>query len=495
MDETGYVVQAKDICKSFSGVEVLKKVDLSIKKGEIHCLAGENGCGKSTLVKIIAGIYSLDSGSLEINGQKYENIQAIQAIREGIQVIYQDFSVFPNLSVAENIALSNEIYENNFFVNKKKIKQIAGEVLKELSLSLDLNREVSRLPVAEKQLVAIARGISNRAKLIIMDEPTSALTQKEIERLFEIIRELSQKGISILFISHKIDEVYDICDNVTILRNGENVITAPIKEVDPSKFVFYMTGRELNKIDIDEEVKEEVVLEVQNLTLKDKFEDVSFSVHRGEVLGITGLLGSGRTELAKAIFGMYSQTKGIIRIDGKEISVRTIQSAMKTGIGYVPEDRLTEGLFFEQTITDNIIVGAIKRFGSKVGILQKSTIADNCNDWKEKLQIKCNDLYQLVETLSGGNQQKIVLARWLTMDPKILILNGPTVGVDIGAKFDIHMLIRELARKGIAILVISDDVPELLNTCNRIIAMHDGKVSGEVQNNNLEEAQVYSMLK
>lgn len=476
-----YVIRAKDIRKSFAGVKALQGVDLEIKKGEIHCLAGENGCGKSTLIKIISGVYSLDSGVIEFNGVKQEHLLPITAIKNGIQVIYQDFSIFPNLSVMENLAYNSELMNNRKIVNWKRFRKIAEEAIAKINFQVDLNEKVGNLSVAEKQLVAISRALLNEAKLIIMDEPTTALTKKEVESLFKIIKNLQKQDIAILFVSHKLDEVFEISERYTILRNGQNVSTGFTSELDDKSFTYYMTGREFTDEHFQAEKKENVpVLEVKELSVCGSYENVSFQVSRGEILGITGLLGSGRTELALTLFGMNKPDSGEVFKNGKPITLDSVKAAIQNKIGYVPEDRLTEGLFLQQSISRNIVISKIKSYANKSGILKLNESEEDTRKEIERLHIKVADPELPVSTLSGGNQQKVVLAKWLATDLDILILNGPTVGVDIGSKHDIHEILHDLANNGLAIIIISDDLPEVLMNCNRVLIMCDGKITGEV---------------
>ena len=335
------ILCVKNIKKSFGGVHALKGVDLTIKKGETHCLAGENGCGKSTIIKVISGFYKPDEGTIEIDGKEYTNMSTADAIAAGIQVIYQDFSIFPNLTVMENLAFNQVLAEKKKFVNKKEFRKIAEEAVKKINFDVDLDARVETLPVADKQLIAISRALLHNAKLIIMDEPTTALTKREVTRLFGIIEELKKEGITILFVSHKLDEVFEISDSITILRSGQNVYHCPASEMTEEKFTYYMTGRNIDTSEV-KEVKDfskaEKVLEVKDLSAKG-FEHVSFDLHAGEILGVAGQLGSGRTELSLALFGMLKPTGGSICISGKEVQLKNVAEAQKHGIALVPEDR------------------------------------------------------------------------------------------------------------------------------------------------------------
>ncbi len=489
------ILSVKNLSKSFEGVQALKDVSLTINKGEIRCLLGENGSGKSTLIKIISGVYAPDSGTVEIAGKSHAKLTPIESVHQGVQVIYQDFSIFPNLTVAENISINYQLAENIKVVNWRKIRRVAKATLRRIGVDIDLDAKVETLSVANKQLVAISKALLQDAKLIIMDEPTTALTNKEVDSLFKIIKQLQSEGIAILFVSHKLNEVFEISEKVTIIRNGENVIDGDISDFDISKFVYYMTGREIRSTLFTAEKKAgEAVLQVEKLCLKGGFKDINFKVNKGEILGITGLLGSGRTELALALFGIHKVNSGSIFIDGKQVGIRRIKDAVEHGIGYVPEDRLTEGLFLQQSISRNIIIGIIKTVSSKFGFITNKKIVDQSWDWVKYLGVKTSNPEFPVVTLSGGNQQKVVLAKWLARNPKILILNGPTVGVDIGSKQDIYQTIRGLADRGMAIIIISDDIPEVLNNCNRILIMNRGRIVCETDNQSISEDELAQKL-
>ena len=479
------ILSVKGIKKSFGGVHALKGVDVTIKKGEAHCLAGENGCGKSTIIKVISGFYKPDAGTIEVNGIVHPNMTPSDAIKAGIQVIYQDFSLFPNLSVMENLAFNQVLANNEKFVNKKRFRTIAEEAIQKINFNVDLDARVEQLPVADKQLIAISRALVHDAKFIIMDEPTTALTSKEVNRLFDIIAELKSKGMTILFVSHKLDEVFEISDSITVLRSGENVISCPASEMTEDKFTYYMTGRhfENESPTLPKETSKEVILEAQNLSAKG-FEDVSFQLHKGEILGVTGQLGSGRTELSLSLFGLNRPVSGKIIMEGQEVNLNSVQEAQKLKIALVPEDRLTEGLFIPQSIIDNITVTRLNSL-SNMGVLNKGRLMNEASTWVEKLEIATQNPTNAAGTLSGGNQQKVVLAKWLSDNPKILILNGPTVGVDIGAKYDIHKLLKQLAMQGMSIIVVSDDTAEVVSLCDRAIVMQGGKMTGALEKEDL----------
>lgn len=476
------ILCVKQIKKSFGGVHALKGVDLTIKKGETHCLAGENGCGKSTIIKVISGFYQPDEGTIQVCGKHYPVMNPTEAISAGIQVIYQDFSVFPNLTVIENLAFNQILANKKKLVNRKEFRRIAEEAVAKIDFNVDLNALVETLPVADKQLIAISRALLDNAKLIIMDEPTTALTSREVKHLFDIITNLKKRGVTILFVSHKLDEVFEISDSITILRNGENVMSCPTEEMTEEKFTYYMTGRHFETGGVKERTAKmgKAVLEVSNLTAPG-FENVSFTLHEGEIMGIAGQLGSGRTELSLALSGLLAPTGGSIKMDGKEVRLSGVSTAQKMGISLVPEDRLTEGLFLPQSIIDNITVTRLDELSGKSGLVHKKAVVDESVHWVKEIGVATKNHEFPVQTLSGGNQQKVVLARSLSNHPKVLILNGPTVGVDIGAKYDIHRLLGVLAEQGMAIIVVSDDTAEVIATCDRAVIMQGGVVTGQLE--------------
>lgn len=491
------VLEVKNVSKSFSGINALSNVSMEIQEGEIHCLAGENGSGKSTLIKVISGIHAPNGGEIVLNGKTYTSLSPKLSMQEGVQIIYQDFALFPNLTVAENIAMNHEHIEGRRLVSWKRIRQTAERAVRMINFEVDLDEKVEKLTVSDKQLVAICRAIINNAKLLIMDEPTTALTRKEINKLFEIVKDLQSKGMAILFVSHKLDEVFEISHRFTILRSGEKIITTDTSELDDEKFTYYMTGRRLEAVHTVAKVDTQStpVLEVHDLGMQKALKGINFSLRRGEILGIAGLLGSGRTELALTLFGYYKATEGQILIDGKPVAFENIPSAIACGIGLVPEDRLTEGLIMRQTISNNMTVSTIDSHIGKHGALDRGEMRRCVDTWVNNLKIKISDPEDPITTLSGGNQQKVVLSKWL-MDEKlkILILNGPTVGVDIGAKFDIHSILRDLAEQGLGVIIISDDIPELLNTCTRIMIMRSGHLTEELQPESVTAQELMSLM-
>jgi simple sugar transport system ATP-binding protein len=486
----------ENIVKSFGGAKALAGVSLSVKGGEVHCIAGENGSGKSTLIKIMAGVHAPDSGLIRLGEKTFTSLSPREAVREGVQVIFQDFSLLPNLTVAENIALPTYISKNSHFLSKKESKEIAQTALELIGIDIDINAPVAEISIASKQLIAIARATNLGVKMLFMDEPTTALTRKEIKRLFEVVEQIKARGVATVFVSHKIDEIQEICNTISILRNGELVADGLMKDYKREAISEAMTGLNISESRIAPPLKPSStkVIEVKKLTTKPTFSDVSFSIAPGEILGITGLLGSGRTELAEAIFGQYPVDSGEIIVEGKSIQLNSSSAAIKAGIGYVPPDRLTQGLFLDQSIVRNLVAVGIDRHRGRGGILAKSRLYEEGERWIKDLRIKTKNSQNPVTSLSGGNQQRVVLAKWLAMNPHLMILNGPTVGVDIGSKREILEIIRDRAQEGMAFLVISDDIPELIQICHRVLVIKNGHVSKEFNESELDETVLYKEL-
>ena len=490
------LIRLSGITKSFSGVHALREVDLILEKGRVHTLVGENGCGKSTLIKIMSGVYARDAGQVFIDGQEVGEIRPIDSILAGIQVIYQDFSLFPNLTVAENIALTEEVADRRRLVSWRKIKQVATDALAQIKVDLPLNALVGDLSVANKQLIAIAKALRQNARLIIMDEPTSALTEREIRTLFAVIRSLQKTGIAFLFVSHKLNEVMEISETITVMRNGRTVSSGPVREYDHARLVYDMTGQVIREVtyDFTPDMARAPLLRVEGLNSGRQLFDISFELRAGEILGVTGLLGSGRTELALALFGMLPLDSGHFFIDGKPVDIRSTRDAIANGIGYVPEDRLTQGLFLEQSIGNNLIVRTISRLTGALGLVRPARVEEEIGEWVGKMRIKTPTHTFAAKTLSGGNQQRVVVGKWLASGPRLMILNGPTVGVDVGSKNELHEIIKRLAGDGMGLLLISDDIPELLQTCNRILMMRNGRIAGEMLVSETNENELAAKL-
>ena len=486
-------LKLKGIKKSFGGVQALKGVELEVKRGEIHALAGENGCGKSTLIKIISGVHDATEGEVFVEGKKVGKIQPIDAIHMGIQVIYQDFAVFPNLSVAENIAMNKSLLTGAKRMKWKEARKIAIEAMEQIGAHMDPDLPVERLSVANKQMVAICRAIITDAKLLILDEPTTALTAKEVHKLNEVLRRLKEKGMAVVIVNHKLDEIYAIADTLTVLRNGETVAHGMIEEFDRERFIKALTGRSISEEYYRPQTSDEEILRVEDYTRNGAFEKVCFSMNKGDVLGITGLLGSGRGEIGDALFGLAPAQEGTVWLNGEQIKIHSVTDAMKAGIGYVPEDRLTQGLFLDRSIQDNTVAASIPKYLHR-GRLDYTEMYRVTADWIEKIGCNAPSPEPNIRTLSGGNAQKMVIAKWLNTDPKLLILNGPTVGVDVGSKSDIHAILHELAEKGVGVIIISDDLSELIQNCNKIVIMKNGRSSGMIRAEELDETQLAGLL-
>ena len=486
------IIELKGIEKKFVGVHALKNVDFRVDVGEIRCLAGENGCGKSTLIKVISGVYPKDAGTVFLNGNNYPLLNPLDSMREGIQVIYQDFSLFPNLTVAENIAFSSLVDDKDRLCDWKKVRRLADASLGRIKADIDPKATVGDLPVADRQQVAIARALSANARLVIMDEPTTALTQREIDNLFKIVKDLTEQNISVIFVSHKLREVLEICKTITIMRNGEVVADGGVEDFDEKKITCYMTGRELGEEKFVYSPRPETtpVLRVENLQSGKEIQDISFLVMPGEILGVTGLLGSGRGELALALFGLYPLDGGQILVDGQNLKLGSVEDAVKKGIGYIPEDRLTQGLFLNKSLADNVSSTLLDTVKNRAGFLKIGELRRIASDILASLQVKISSIDAPAATLSGGNQQRVVIGKWLAREPRLLILNGPTVGVDVGSKQKIHERLRLLAEEGMGVIVISDDLPEIASNCNRVLLVHKGRIVREFPMEHYGEADI-----
>lgn len=494
-------LQLEHITKTFGGVKALKGIDLDLKAGQVYHLLGENGSGKSTLIKIISGAQTPDSGKLIIRGQSYSQLTALEALKAGIETVYQDLSLFPNLSVAENVAFNAQLVKNNGklgrTLNWKALYSVAESALRRVGLPTDstfLNTRVETLTIAVRQLVAIARGIATKATLVIMDEPTAALTQKEVENLMGIVEALRQKGISVLFVSHKLDEVFRIGGHVIVFRDGQKVSEGKLSDYSKTDIAFLMTGKRLdNQRYRQHQPSEQTLLGVSELSKQGYFENVSFTLHKGEILGITGLLDSGRNELAKTLAGVFVKDHGHIKLEGETVTINNPRHAIALGISYVPEDRLTEGLFLRKPIRENIAVAILHRLlkGRQLDNPKITAVAETA---VKDLQIATPHVMLPAQALSGGNQQRVMVARWLATQPKVLILHGPTVGVDVGSKDALYKIVQNLAGKGLGVIIVSDDLPELLQNCDSIMVMKKGRVTHILPANSITTEQLSQEL-
>lgn len=489
------VLHLDSISKRFGGVEALRDVSFALDEGAVHCLVGENGSGKSTLIKIITGAISPDSGSIILDGVSYADLSPRVAIRHGVDVIYQDLALFPNLTVAENISLTTHIESGRHLFDIRESRRRAKTILEQLGISLNAESVVGDLGPAERQVVAICRALSQQARALFMDEPTASLTWREVATLFSIVRQLTTRGVAVCFVSHKLDEVLDLADQITVLRNGQVVAGGPATDFDRATLTRAMTGRSKWAERLPRPVEEgPLALEVRELTTPGVFEDVSLNVRTGEVVGIAGLLGSGAAELVGALFGCPPASRGEIRVAGHGGAIRGPIDAMRIGLGYVPNDRLREGLFLRHSIAANVIAANMAAVTGFAGLLRHRSIRAHGARAIEELHIAAPSIDTLAGELSGGNQQKLVLGRWLLRHPTVLLLNGPTIGVDVGAKAEIHQLLADLSEQGMTIVMASDDVPELLATCHRILVMRAGRVVTEMTTQDLTEQKLHAEM-
>jgi simple sugar transport system ATP-binding protein len=488
-------LQLRGIRKSFVGVYALKGVDFSIREGEIHCLVGENGSGKSTLIKIISGILHPDGGEIRVRGRTMDHMEAAASLARGIRVIYQDLSLFPNLTVAENIAISELEDERRALISWKAIRSIARAAMERIKVDIDSGALVGELPIGLQQLVAICRALTRDLKLLILDEPTASLTKPDIDSLLKVVRDLQATGIAVLFVSHKLNEVFEVAERITVLRDGESVGTLPRAELTNEKLISLMTGRTITETRFSRPAAEmPPLLEVRSLSKRNNFQDISFRIRAGEIVGLTGLIGSGRTELALALFGVSPADSGEILIDGKPVRIASVQDAVNAGIAYVPENRLVQGLIMKQSVADNVTAAILDRLLGALRLVDPRKRRDRAAQWIKALDVRLANADVAVQTLSGGNQQRVVIAKWLATQPRILVLDGPTVGIDVMAKSAIHMTIRELAAGGMAVLFISDEIPEVVNNCNRVFLMRSGRIRREIATDGVQAEEVQRLV-
>lgn len=479
--EPANALRLQHLSKHFGGVKALDNVSFDVQAGEVHCLAGENGCGKSTLIKIVTGVYTPETGAgIEIFGKEQSLITPTLARRLGIAVIWQDLALFPHMSVAENICFDDMVGAQPRFVRTSPLRKRATAILERLGVKLDVDERLNTLPIAQRQIVAIARALTGDAKLIFMDEPTASLTQNETDRLLDIVRTLSKQGVAIVFVSHRLAEVLDIASRVTVVRDGKLVGVYPTEGMTQAKLGELMTGTTLEyTVAVRDVSKAPPVLEARGLGRSGEFNNIDLTIRAGEVVGLTGLIGAGRTELAKALFGITRLEHGTVKLNGHPLRVRSIRAAIDAGIAYVSEDRLSLGLIQPQSIADNVNISVLNRLLNRIGLLSSNKKQALVSQWIKELAVKIGETHDPVSTLSGGNQQRIVLAKWLATEPRLLILDSPTVGVDVGARAGIFRIVQKLADTGLAILLISDEVTEVMFNSDRILHMVDGQINGE----------------
>ena len=491
MDE--YILEAKGISKRFGGVKALNSVDFALRKGTVHALMGENGAGKSTLMKILLGYYVPDSGDIFIDGKKVQFRVTSDALRSGISMIYQELNPVPYMTVADNIFLGREPLNGLNLVDYKEMWKRTEEIFKSIEIDLSPRDLVANLSVAQVQLVEIAKAISYNSEILVMDEPTSALSDKEIKHLFEVVRRLNKKGVSIVYISHKLDEIYEICEDVTILRDGELIRADQLKNVSEKDLVSMMVGQEVEQLfPWQKNEIGETVLEVNNLTRTGEFENISFNLKKGEILGVAGLVGAGRTEMVETIYGMRCPESGNIRLHNRVIKIRHPKDAIKNKIVMVSEDRKNHGLVLLESISHNVVMSAMDKT-IKYFLIDRKLERKSVGTMVKKLQIKAHSPDQKAMSLSGGNQQKVVVAKILYADPEIIILDEPTRGIDVKTKSEIHSLMSKFASEGKAVLMVSSELPEILGMSDRIIVMSQGKIAGELSRQEATAEKVLTM--
>jgi ribose transport system ATP-binding protein len=490
-----FALEVRGIDKSFPGTRALSGVNFQLRKGEFHALVGENGAGKSTLMNIIDGVYTPDAGEIFVNGEKVEIKNPVDAQRLGIGFVHQEIALCPDVTVAENLYMASINTSKRLFVNYQELYRKTEETLAYLH-PIDPRKKVSELSISSQQVVEIAKALTLDCRILILDEPTAALTESETEALFGIMRRLKEQGISIIYISHRMAEVFGQCDRLSILRDGHYIGTYVTAETNSKEVVNKMVGREIGNLYPAKAgsaiEKAEVLLEVKDFSDEDRFKDISFELKSGEILGFSGLVGAGRSELAKAICGLQPKKTGDIRYKGRPLNVRNYEDAIQQGIVYLTEDRKTEGLFLEMPITANIAVMNLKQVSSK-GIIDKKQENRISRTLSEKLSIKYHSLLQRVSSLSGGNQQKVLIAKLLSVNPSIIIMDEPTRGIDVGAKSEIHRLLRELSDQGIGIIMISSELPEVIGMCDRVLVMHEGRQCAPISGDQITEKGIIQL--
>ncbi|MEG7334806.1 ribose ABC transporter ATP-binding protein RbsA [Bacillus sp. 0102A] len=473
-------IEMKDIHKAFGKNQVLSGVSFQLVPGEVHALMGENGAGKSTLMNILTGLHKSDQGQIRINGNEMYFSNPKEAEQHGIAFIHQELNIWPEMTVLENLFIGKEIASKLGVLQTRKMKALAKEQFDKLSVSLSLDQEAGECSVGQQQMVEIAKALMTNAEVIIMDEPTAALTEREISKLFEVITALKKNGVSIVYISHRMEEIFAICDRITIMRDGKTVDTTNISETDFDEVVKKMVGRELTeRYPKRAPSLGDNIFEVKNASVKGRFEDVSFSVRSGEIVGISGLMGAGRTEIMRALFGVDRLDSGEIWIAGKKTVIKNPQDAVKKGLGFITENRKDEGLLLDTSIRENIALPNLSSFSPK-GLIDHKREAEFVDLLIKRLTIKTASQETHARHLSGGNQQKVVIAKWIGIGPKVLILDEPTRGVDVGAKREIYSLMNELTERGVAIIMVSSELPEILGMSDRVIVVHEGRISGEI---------------
>lgn len=494
--EENRILELSNITKMFSGVKALDQANLDLKRGEVHVLIGENGAGKSTLMKILLGLYQSDSGKIYFKGRKEFFKSPHEALLNGISMIHQELCLVPSMTIYENIWMGREKkFRRCGLIDNNERRKRAKELLELLEISLDPDAMVSTLSVAEMQLVEIVRAISYDSEIIIMDEPTSALSESEIELLYKIVHKLSKKGTAIIFMSHKLDEVFTVADRISVLRDGRTIGTYFVDEITEEELVRLIVGREMTDMYSKQQVKiGETALEVENLSRKGVFDQINFKVRKGEILGFYGLIGAKRTETMRTVFGVDRKTSGTVRLFGKKIMIDSPRDAIRQGLAMVTEDRLRSGAIFTMSIEGNATLANFKKICNKLAFYSPSNEHRIFAAISEQLKIKYGKAEDMIGTLSGGNQQKVMIARWLLTNPSVLILDEPTRGIDVGAKSEIYKLINLLAEKGMAIIMVSSEMPEIISMCDRIIVMREGRIAGEISGKEATQEVLASLV-
>lgn len=486
------LLRMKNISKSFPGVKALDKVNLELRAGEVHALLGENGAGKSTLIKVLGGIYSLDEGEIEIEGKKVSIESVHDASRNNISIIHQELVLVPYMTVAENIYLGRESGKG-FTVNISKMEKDAQKILDDLGMDIDARELVMNLPIAKQQMVEITKAVSVNAKILVMDEPTSSISDREVENLFNIMRDLTKKGVGIIYISHKMSELEEICDRVTVMRDGEYVGTKVVKETNKDELIAMMVGRTLTNYYVRDFLPaEEVILKVENLKDGDKVENVSFELRKGEIIGFAGLVGAGRSEAMQAIFGLSKDVSGDIYIEGKKVSIKEPKDAIKNGLALVPESRKEQGLYLLQDVKYNTTIEVLDDFIKNLKVDSKKEV-EITQKYIDMMATKTPSQEQIISNLSGGNQQKVMIGRWLATNPKILILDEPTRGIDVGAKSEIYKIMNDLVKKGVSIIMISSELPEIINMSDRVYVMGAGTIRGCINHEEISQESIMAL--
>lgn len=489
-----YVLEVKGVRKEFPGVVALDNVSLKVRPGTVHALMGENGAGKSTLMKIIAGIYHPDQGEVRLRGEVVHLKTPLAAQEAGISMIHQELLLMDSMTVAENIWIRREPFNAFGLIDHAKMRRMTVDLFAELNIHLNPDVEISQLSVANRQMVEIAKAVSFKSDVLIMDEPTSAITETEVEHLFEIIRNLRKQGIGIIYITHKMSELFEITDEFSVFRDGQYIATHQSSDVTRDEIIRMMVGREVSQMFPKEEVEiGEVLLSVKSLTLKGVFDNVSFDVHAGEILGFAGLVGSGRSNVAEALFGVTPADSGSVEVDGKLVNIRAPHDAIAQGMAFLTEDRKETGCFLPLDIQENVQAAVIHQKYVKNGVVDEAQLTKICEEMCKTLRVKTPSMQECIENLSGGNQQKVLIGRWLLTEPRILILDEPTRGIDVGAKSEIHSLISQLAHKGVAVILISSELPEVLGMSDRVLVMHDGHVTGILDRSEADQVSVMNL--